>query len=292
MPKVPEANGNKLGKLTLDLADSQPGENTLQYRVKSSGEMETEFDLPRYDVFLGWIEVFGIPPYNEWVLLNEFDEVEKSFSGEINGEGYSESLSIEDRGPAGIQINLHRETADSEEEHQIRELNYSPVSTSGSMSLFEVDHSSGEYNARLTRQIEQGKGEIEDLREELTGEEAEYLDEIIDAEGEPSIIVLKEAEVEGSTPPVYQKMFPFWNTTEFKESEIRALEVGYMNYGDNETDVDKLHGRWYKLFSFDDFDYDHLEIREGDWKSTRAELDGETIRTKDHYEKHLYEYQP
>ncbi|MFB6100685.1 MAG: hypothetical protein ABEK16_05415 [Candidatus Nanohalobium sp.] len=292
MPEIPEADGNKLGKLTLDLADSQPRVKVLQYSVNSTGEKETKFDLPRYDAFLGWIEVFGIPPYNEWVLLDEFDGVEKNFSGDINGEKYSESLSIQDRGPAGIQLNLQREMSDLQEEYRVVELDFSPMKTNDSMALFEVDHSEGEYNARLTRQLAQEKGEIEDLREDLTDEELEYLDDVIDEEGEPSIIVLKEAEVDGSTPPVYQKMFPFWNTTNFENSGIRALEIGYMDYGDNETDVDKLHGRWYKLFSFDNFDYDHLEIREGNWKSTIAELDGETIRTKDHYEKHLYNYNP
>jgi hypothetical protein len=290
MTNLHEADGEKLGKLTIDLKDDQPREDLLEYKVESQGELETEFDLPRYHTFLGWIEIFGLPPCNEWVLLEDFKQLEKEFEGEIKGEKYSESLKIEDKGPIGTWIELKRESGKMEEEHQAIELEYSETSTSGSMALFNIDHSKGEYSARINRQIAENSEEVDKIKERLDKEEGKYLEARLEEEGNPSLVVFKKAEVYGSAPPVYQKMFPFWNKKEFNNSEIRILEVGYMDKGDSEEDIDNLHGRWYKLFSFEDFDHNQLEIREGNWQSTEIHFQGEKTHTKDHYEKHLYKY--
>lgn len=290
MTDLPEATGEKLSKLTIDIADAEIDNELINYRVESDGEKQTEFDLPRYDTHLGWIEIFGLPPYNEWVLLKEFEQLNKNFCGKINGENYSENLKIEDRGPAGVQIQLERKSGGAEETYRITELDATESSASESAALFHVDHSDGTYDARIDRRIAQESGELEDLKQELNEKERDYIENIISMEEEPDIAVLKKAQVNGETPAVYRKMFPFWERTEFENSEIRVIELGYMEYGDTDSEVDKLHGRWYKLFSFQDFDYDQLEIREGNWRSTEVELEGQKQNTKQHYEKHLYRY--
>lgn len=283
---IENTESEKIAEISIDLEESR--NNVMQYRVRSTGEKETEFELPRYDIFLGWIEIFGIPPFNEWVVLDRFDKLEKNFSGMVNGRKYSESITVEDHGVTGTVIELERESGDAWERHHVREMDYVKASTSGGVALFEVDHSRGEYSARLVRTIAQESQDIEELREKLGERERKYLDRVTEENGEPSIVVLKEATVDGTTPPVYRRFFPFWEKKEFDESEVRSLEIGYMDRGDNETGIDELHGGWYKLFSLEDFDHSHLEIREGNWKSTDVEFEGEEQTTKQHYEKHLY----
>lgn len=283
---IDSSEAEKLSELNIDFVSSEG--DVMKYKVKSDGEYETEFELPRYDVFLGWIEIFGLPPFNEWVLLRDFDSLEKQFSGQLNGERYRESVSIEKKGPAGTEIKLNRESGDIEERYSVREIEYSKSATSGGLAIFDVQHSQGEYHARLERSVAENPGEIEELKKDLEEDEIAYLEKVIDEEGKPSVVVLKESVVDGKAPPVYQKLFPFWGKTRFNEDGVRSIELGYMESGDSESKVDQMHGDWYKLFTFEDFDYRQLEIREGNWKSTETDFQGKKVHTKKHYEKHLY----
>lgn len=157
-------------------------------------------------------------------------------------------------------------------------------------ALYSSKHSSGGWSASQERFVAESETDVDELRSRLKEGEERYLDRVMEKEGEPTVVILKVSTVDGTVPPVYSEMFPFWDKKSYSEEEVRSIEIGYMDKGDTGTELDSLHGRWYKLFELEDFDHEKLEIREGEWRSTEIEFQGEQVTTKEHYEKHLYRY--
>lgn len=84
-----QAEGEKIGELELELHSPPVKDRVIWYDARVEVEGQTSrFDLARYHTHLGWIEAFGLPPFNEWVVLKDLEELEGSFTGEINGEKY------------------------------------------------------------------------------------------------------------------------------------------------------------------------------------------------------------
>lgn len=279
----------KIGHLSIDLDPGSSTGDVLVYRVEAEVKGEkVSFELPRYDTHLGWIETFGVPPFNQWVLLRDFNYLNKNFSGDLEDTQYSESVEVEEKGVSGYRINLQR-TSGSEEEYYNTRVTDTP-GENGKISLTECISSKGVYTATIREKS------YENVKPEgipgLTDYERNYIEDIVEREGDPDVMTLKQAKVDGPIPAIYREMFPFWETEEFDEKPLRAVEIGYLDRGDNEEDVDQKHGDWFKLFSFKGFDHQFLEIREGNWTSREIELEGEEVRTKQHYEKKLYEYEP
>jgi len=279
----------KIGHLSIDLDPGSSTEDFMVYRVEAEVKGEkVSFELPRYDTHLGWIETFGVPPFNQWALLKDFDYLNKHFSGQLNGTQYSESVEVEEKGVSGHRINLQR-TSGSDEEYYNTRITDTP-GENGKISLTECISSKGVYTATIREKS------YENIKPRgipgLTDYERNYIENIVEREGDPDVMTLKQAKIDGPIPAIYRKLFPFWETEEFDEKPLRAVEIGYLDRGDNEEDVDQKHGDWFKLFSFKGFDHQFLEIREGNWTSTEIELDGEEVTTKQHYEKKLYKYEP
>jgi hypothetical protein len=282
--------GEKIGELTIDLDRSESEDELFVYQVNISVEgEENSFELARYDTHLGWIEAFGVPPFNEWVLLDDFSYVKKNFSGTLNDEmRYSETAEIEEKGVSGYRLNLQRISGDEEEYYNTRIVDV--PAESGKVSLTECMSSRGVYTDTVREKI------YENVKPEgipgITDYEEEYAENIVEKQGEPSVIVVKKAQVDGPTPAIYRKLFPFWDTEDFDEMPLRSIELGYLDRGDNDSDIDEKYGDWFKLFTFPDFDYRFLEIKEEGYTSTEVELGDEKVTTKQHYEKKLYSYTP
>lgn len=51
---------------------------------------KVKFLLPRYQPMVGWIEVFGLPPQNEWVILEDLGKHWQKEGGIILYEGAKE----------------------------------------------------------------------------------------------------------------------------------------------------------------------------------------------------------
>ncbi|MFB6116195.1 MAG: hypothetical protein ABEK10_01670 [Candidatus Nanosalina sp.] len=281
-----ELESRRIGSLSIDLDRERSNDEVMIYSVEAEVEgEETRFELPRYDTHLGWIEVFGLPPFNEWVLLREFQYLNKSFSGQLNGENYSESIEVEKKGVTGHRINLQRTMEDEEEYYNIRTFETPQGNTD---SIFECINSRGVYTAAITKK-EINNPDEGDLK--ILGEEQrKYAQKIFEKEGQPDKLTLKKSRIDGPTPAIYRKLFPFWDKEEFDDSQVISVELGYLNQGDNKTELDKAHGDWFKLFQFQEFDHSMLEIREGNWRSTTDWFKGDRKNTKEHYEKHLYTY--
>lgn len=279
----------KIGHLSMDLDPGSSTDDVMVYRVEAEvkGE-EVSFEIPRYDTHLGWIKAFGVPPFNQWVLLRDFDYLNKNFSGDLGDTQYSESVEVEEKGVSGYRINLQR-TSGSDEEYYNTRITETP-GENGKISLTECISSKGVYTATIKEKS------YENVKPRgipgLTDYERNYIEDIVEREGDPDVMNLKQAKIDGPIPAIYRKLFPFWETEEFDEKPLRAVEIGYLDRGDNDEDVDQKQGDWFKLFSFKGFDHRFLEIREGNWTSTEIELDGEEVTAKQHYEKKLYEYEP
>lgn len=279
----------KLGELTIDLDKNSSSEDTMVYHVEAEVKGQKQvFQLPRYDTHLGWIETFGVPPFNQWVILRDFEYMNKNFSGSLGDKKYSESIEIEEKGVSGYRVNLQRTSGNEEEYYNTRITNI--PGEKGRISLTECISSKGVYTDTIHEKSYRHTGPKGIPG--LIDYEREYLDKIVEEEGDPDVIKIKQAEIDGPIPAIYRTLFPFWETEKFDEKPLRAIEIGYLDRGDNSEDIDKKHGDWFKLFSFKGFDYSFLEIREGGWKSTGIEFEGEEVTTKQHYEKKMYEYEP
>lgn len=276
--------GEKIGEMQIELPEPavKDGEALKQVKVSVEGKTSS-YTVPRFSR-IDIIDTFGLPPFSEWAVgVDQVEDQEASFS---SGD-HSESFRIERKSPHQINFHLDRTISDREENYAARELLLPDSDIS--LGIYEVNHTAGECNFVIERSVARDRKSIEELSsEKLTSEEKNYLEKRRREERTPDLVVFKKFDITGETPAVQQDLHPFWEKTSWSGEEVRILELGYLDYGDNSTELAERHGRWYKLFSFEGFDHDRLEIREGNWRGREVETARGGINAIENYEKYLY----
>lgn len=286
---IENGKGQKIGEMKVELADPAVTDNVILLNIRSQVEdIETQFELPRYHPSSDWLEIFGLPPFNEFSGIPEFEDMDKEFQDPESN--FSESFQVSKDGIHGVKMNLKRSLNGLMENYSIQEMLV--PSDNRSLGIFDVSHSNGNMKILIERDIVHTRSDIHHLEEsKLEKAEKGYLEEITREEGLPDIVILKNCLFDGEAPAIYyEKLFPFWEKENYSKETVRVIEIGYLDYGSNENDLDDVHGRWYKLFNFEDFDYSYLEVREGNWESTQVKINGEEYNTLKSYEKYLYTY--
>ncbi|HMO77880.1 MAG TPA: hypothetical protein PKA42_00045 [Candidatus Paceibacterota bacterium] len=82
---------HKLGNLDISFKEYRDGVYYYDIELKFGNKI-TSIVLPRYHTFLGWIEVFGLPPQNEWVILDNLNDFEKTGVIKVDDKEILESI--------------------------------------------------------------------------------------------------------------------------------------------------------------------------------------------------------
>lgn len=242
----------------------------LNYKKK-----RVKIRLPRYTSMIGWIEVFGLPPQNEWVVLEPVKSIHKKGILEIMRSRkkiqIKEEIFIQTSLDTSTRfITLVRSFKGSAEKQTYIE-DWSDLQSKRVIRKYiHFEHSGGIYSTKLTCY----KNPSTSL---LTPKERDYLQHIQKAKGKSKEIWLKKFSALGNPPRLYNMIFPFWKDT-WKNVNGRALEIGY--------EREMSHGDWYKLFTLGKRAF---EIKEDGWKSKRIKFQGKKIRIKDTYRKSIRE---
>lgn len=204
------------------------------------GKKKVKFILPRYQPMVGWIEVFGLPPQNEWVFLdNERKAWQKtaSFDFEINDKKFKMKEMLEvfpDIANKRRSLELTR-TMSKETESQSYQEDWSEMDAKNTITKRSVfRHSEGHYFIDETVIFNPPI-------ETLSSEQKNFVATIKKEHGDPSLgIWLKRSTMSGKYPPMYSKLFPFWGKDILEAKYVESIELGY--------EVAQAHGDWYKLF--------------------------------------------
>jgi hypothetical protein len=279
---IESSQGEKIGSMEIVHGGVSADSNALKEIEAEVNGKEVHFTGSTFGK-VDSIDLFGLPPFNEWeVGIEKVENLETKFSdGKIQETFRSEIIS-----PSIASIHLERSKDDLDESYDIREA--ALPARKGIIGTFDIQSSIGECSIVLERDINNSRDEINRLRERLNEDEKEYLKDVRREERKPDVVVLKTMKIDGYAPAVKMELYPFWEKESYDNELVRCLEIGYLDYGDNETAFDRKHGKWYKLVSFEDFDHERLEIKEGNWQSREIEVSGEKRQTLDHYEKHLF----
>lgn len=263
----------------LNLRFSHQEKDTFFYDAKIDYKgKKTKFLLPRYSPMMGWIEIFGLPPQNEWVILDDLgrhwqkeseiilyeNEKEIKINEKIEVfNNYKDSWRI---------IKLDRKVGDLFE-NQICLEDWSAINKAEKCikKRMVFHHFGGVYYAT----VEAIKNPEEKL---LTSAQCAFLNQVKKERGNPTLGVwLKKFSCHGDPLPIYSKLFPFWEDA-WNNTEGSLLEIGY--------EKEMMHGDWFKLFEARDR---RFEIQEGGWTSREVEWQGKKIRIKNTYEKKIRE---
>src|SRR3989344_1044579 len=257
------------------------GELTIQF-LKQVGDLfyykvlieykkeKIEFVLPRYAPMVGWIEIFGLPPQNEWVVLDGNDYSKKQTSDFViiqNGKKsiIKENLSISTDDKNGWRLIDYKRKLGGIYENQTCFEDWSTFETTGKIEkrmLFK--HSEGEYFVTLTG-IKNPDNSL------LSKQQQKYSQKVTQKQGKSSEVWLKQFNVHGNPLPIYNKIFPFWKHL-WKQSQGSIIEIGY--------EKEMSHGDWYKLFEAGNEVY---EIFEDNFTSLDVIYKGKKIKIKDTY---------
>jgi len=247
----------------------------IDYKNK---KVKVKFILPRYQPMVGWIEIFGLPPQNEWVILEDLGKHWQKESNIVLYEGGKE-IKIEEKIEVFNNyqdnwriINLERKAGDLFE----KQMCWEEWTSSSDIIMHPrkrmiFHHSNGVYYVTVEAFKNPDK-------KSLSPSQSAFLENVLEQKGKPTLDVwLKKFSCHGDTLPIYSKLFPFWEDA-WNNAEGSLLEIGY--------EKEMLHGDWFKLFEAGD---KRFEIEEGGWTSREVEWQGRKIRIKNTYEKKIRE---
>ncbi len=281
-----------LGELSMEYKKVENGIIYYDLQVEIEGRKK-EILLPRYHAFLGWIEIFGFPPQNEWCVLKQLNPFEKKAKLKIDKDSFEEIVIFNpDFNNKMHSIITIREGNNLYEYFQwFENFSKAPEKIEG-IGIFT--HNKGVYRYSYTKKgiepSKYGKFEIDILkflnREELPSLVKEKVEEILEDKGKPDSIWTQRFEAKGALPLIYYKMFPT-NVLDLDLEDCRGnmIQLGYLNK--EESEIDKVHGEWYKFFMFEN-DPRLFFIKEGNWSSIEVEINGKKERIKNTYGKELY----
>jgi hypothetical protein len=278
---IKNSRGTKIGHLRVS-HEGIDSEGTLLKKVECQvGDEEASYVLPKYGK-IEYLDFFGLPPFHELSIGPErVENIQESYSS----TDHKEEINLKVAKPSIAKAELEKNYKSSKEQVKVTEVGMPKNKSVTSIYEFKGD---SKCNLVIDKDIRISRSGIKDLKQELTSKEREYLRYIRREERLPSVVILKTMKIDGSSPKATMKMYPFWEKQSYNNEIVRCLEIGYLDYGDNETNFDKKHGKWFKFMSFEDFDHSQLEIREGGWQSKEVEKNGESFMTLENYERHIY----
>lgn len=242
------------------------------------GDKKARIILPRYQPMMGWIEVFGLPPQNEWVILEDLGKHWQKKGNIILYEG-AKKMEIKEKievfnnyQDSSRIIMLDRKTGGLFEK-QICLEDWSSLNSANGLIKKQMvfNHSHGVYFVTVEAFKDPEK-------KSLTPAQSGFLEKITKERGKPTLGVwLKKFTCHGDPLPIYSRLFPFWGEV-WNDVQGSMLEIGY--------EKEMMHGDWFKLFEAGD---KMFEIEEGGWTSREVVWQGKKIRIKNTYEKKIRE---
>lgn len=265
----------KLG--TIDISFKEHRDGVYYYNVSIAINQETKnIVLPRYDPFLGWIEIFGLPPQNEWVVLGDLPDFTKSATLTVDGVNILETVKYKhDRNGKTHCLETTR-ASDSADESCTWTQDYSDAPDS-ILSRTTFTHPKGNYEASWKTAV------LTDAST-LTPAELDFYEQVTVTRGTPDLIIKKTFAAKGTPPPLYYSLFPISGTVELADISGSLIELGYLKK-DSPHEIDQVHGDWFKRFDIGD---QVFHIIESNYSSRALEVDGVETRIKDKYRKKLY----
>lgn len=247
----------------------------IDYKSK---KVKVKFILPRYQPLMGWIEAFGLPPQNEWVILEDLGKHWQKESEIVLQEGakeikIKENIEIFNNYQDKWRfINLGRKAGDLfEKQTCLEDWSFLDKAERLIKKQMVFHHSSGVYYII----VEAFKDPDKKL---LSQFQSDFLEKTIKEKGKPTLGVwLKKFSCHGDILPIYSKLFPFWCDL-WNNAKGSIVEIGY--------EKEMMHGDWFKLFEAGG---KRFEIQEGGWTSREAEWQGKKFRIKNTYEKKIRE---
>ncbi len=262
---------------TLEITFKNQKEDIFYYDVSVNfGKKKVKFILPRYHPMVGWIEVFGLPPQNEWVFLdNERKSWRKTtpFYFQVNDKKFKmkETLQVfpdfknERRSLELIRI------MGGKTETQWYEEDWSKMATENKMTKRSVfKHLEGHYF--VDEEIF-----FNPSIETLNLEQKNFVGAVKKKHGDPTLgIWLKRSAMSGQYPPMYSQLFPFWSKDILEAKYVESIELGY--------EISQAHGDWYKIFEIAGKIY---EIEEDNYTEREELYKGRKVNIKNTYRKKI-----
>lgn len=247
----------------------------IDYKDK---KVKVKFILPRYHPMVGWIEIFGLPPQNEWVILNDFGIHWKKESNIILYENerelkIKEKIEVFNNYKDGWRIIKFNRKAGDLFEKQICLEDWSDLDKPERRIIKKMvfHHSQGAYYVTIETTKDPGK-------KALSRTQSAFLEKTIKEKGKPTLGVwLKRFSCHGDILPIYSKLFPFWEHA-WENVQGSFLEIGH--------EKEMMHGDWYKLIEARNR---RFEIEEGGWSSREVVWQGKKTKIKNIYEKKIRE---
>jgi hypothetical protein len=273
-----------IGTLSLQYDRHDEG-GVAYYNVEASvGDQERHFQMPRHHTSLGWIELFGLPPQNEWAIADPIADGIEPFRSEakvtIDGSEYHEQLTFH-HGLNGLlrYIGLERSGNErSETFHYTEDARNAPSAIHGQGSFI---HSDGEYHYGVIKQV----GDTAD-KVDASDEQRQFINDCMQQHGQPSVIIRKTFSAGGKLPPIYASMLPAHELLDLSKVEGTVLELGYLNTQGSQ--LAKAHGDWHKLYCANE---QRFYIEEDSFSSRVVETPSGRQEVKDTYRKQLYRYE-
>lgn len=262
----------KIGEMSMQFVEYRDGIYYYDVTTEVEGRI-VKMKLPRYHQLLGWIEIFGLPPQHEWVVLADIEPFTKTAELTIDGKSYTETCVYDkNKEKKTHKITLTREGGGLQETVKWTEHYVSAPNNIKHEIRFE--HKDGTYECLMHKSL---------IRpESLDGDAHTFVRDIIEQCGEPDQLWQKIFETKGVLPEIYYRMFPAVSGVDLTDTQGTAIEVGYLA---GKEEIDATHGDWHKLFVLKDVT---LQITEDGYISKEVDIEGTPERIKYTYHKNLY----
>ncbi len=261
----------KIGDLNIKYSHFNNGIYYYSVHIDVNG-VKRQIVLPRYHQMVGWIEVFGLPPQFEWVILETIGDFDKEAVLTIDGEEFRESVSYRaNESEKQHEFTVTREGVFSEQVHCVESYRQAPQLVSLKTNF---EHQEGAYVCDYKKSLI----DIEDVLDT----EQNFVDMILIENKIPDHVWRKHFTAFGKIPPVYYHFFPLISGLDVSQCSGSVLELGYQA---GEEGVDAVHGDWHKLLRINDQSF---YIKETGYSSREVTTPNGTERIKDTYRKELF----
>lgn len=262
---------------TIDISFNRYQDGVYYYEVNVTIDDRTiEILLPRHHTFLGWIEIFGLPPQQEWVVLEDLPDFTKTGALRIDGNEGTESLRYthnKDRSLHSLEI-IRR--LGRQEEVVVWQQDY--------QNAPEVITNTSQFTSEKGVYTSEWQTKVIDMPETLVKTERDFYDQVVITSGVPDILIQKTFVGHGIVPELYYQMFPLANIIDVRDVTGSVCELGYLQK-DSQHKVDRVHGDWHKLFTINDRQF---VVKESNYSSRTIGTEAGEERIKDTYRKELF----
>ena len=229
--------------------------------------------VPRYHQFMGWIEIFGLPPQSEWVILGDVPAFSKRADLVIDGQTWEEEVQYiptPSKSQHRIEVTRRNET-DWEKTVFTETYTEAPEQIKVEVTF---THHDGTYHVLMNK----GLVGVADLSET---ELSHY--RTLEAEhGQTDMLWRKTFQAKGELPPVYYHLLPGQALVDISDCQGSVFEVGYSA---GTSDLDAPHGSWYKHCTVNERTF---RVVESDYASEMMMIDSKKEAVKTSYRKQLF----